>query len=472
VKGELWLGSLDSADGYIRYLEYVAANPLLLGQTRAEAFQKEEQPEAESTSRFKSELIKDFNNVGVIEIKGGLTNKDNWVTQLFGLSTYPEIIRAASELMLDDSITDIVLDIDSGGGTAAGIESVSRSLKAVASVKPVYAITGGQMASAAYWLGSTASKVHATQMAQLGSIGVVATHMSMVGRLGDEGIEATVLRAGKYKAPGSQFEKLSERDQGILQKELDTLHGFFLEHVATSRNLSMSDKAAWGEGQTFFGTEAIEVGLADKIMSPEELILSLEKSGAVDNHSSPANNSLNITGDNQMSLENRREVILHSEEDRAAVAAGAPLESFEHEEVTVDVAAEAAALEAEAAAALPEEDEAVENPHDAMVSQMMAMAAENAVLKRDLEEARTSQTSAASVLDSLSAGLAAQTNRMEIGLRRAETNFTGMPASTIVEKYEATRQDFDARFKVGRQTTQASEEPTQVARLGIVPRSA
>ncbi len=511
MKGELWLGSEASAEGYIRYLEYVAANPLILGQTRAEVLGDiPEERDTEKAPRFESYLIKDFNNVGVISIKGGLTNQDNWITQLFGLTTYPEIIRAASELMSDDSITDIVLDIDSGGGTAQGIESVSRSLEAVAKVKPIHAATGGTMASAAYWIGATAKQLTSTGMAQLGSIGVIATHLSLVGMLEQAGVEATVVRAGKYKAPGSPYEKLSEQNQGILQKELDTLHGFFLDHVAEHRSLNVSTKAEWGEGQMFFGQEAIDVGLADKIMSPEALVVSLENTDAVDtgtkivntsdpglvhasvadskgtkvilntiqnrpkvdNPSQPANNSLKHTGDSQMSLENRREVILHSEEDLAAIAAGAPLENFEHDEVTVEGDAPAASLEestevTEETAQLPE---AEAGEQTATVSKLIELSAENAVLKRDLVDSQAKLVSSESVVDSLAAGLAAQTNRMEIGLRRSETNFSGMSSATVVEKYEATRKDFDAKFKVGRQTTQATGEPAQVARLGIVPR--
>ncbi len=468
MKGELWLGSEASAEGYIRYLEYVAANPFVLAQTKAEVLGESADVQAEETKRFQSYLIKDFGNVGVIEIKGGLTNKDNWVTQMFELTTYPEIIRAASELMSDDSITDIVLDIDSGGGTAAGIESVARSLKAVGTVKPVHAATGGMMASAAYWIGATAKRIYATEMAQMGSIGVIATHLSFVGMLDQEGIEATVIRAGKYKAPGSPMEKLSERDHAILQKEMDTLHGFFLNHVALSRNLDVSDKSEWGEGQLFFGQEAIDVGLSDKITSPEALVVSLENSEAVDNPVSPTNNTLNHAGENQMSLETRREVILHSEEDRAAVAAGAPLDNFEHEEIAAE-AAESEVDEPEASAPEVTEPEH-DDPHGTMVAKMMDMAAENAVLKRDLEAAQVSQASMDSIVDALTAGLGAQINRMEIGLRRAETNFKGMPPASVVEKYEATRQDFDAKFKVGRRTAQATEEPPRVAHLGIVPR--
>lgn len=471
MKGEIWLGSEASAEGYVRYLEYIAANPIPTLEQKAQFRAWEDDDEEEQDRRFESYLIKEFNNVGVIEIKGGMTNKDDWRARFFGLTTYPEIIRAASELMADDGITAIVLDIDSGGGSASGIESVSRSLKAVNSIKPVYATTGGNMASAAYWIGATARKIYSTEMSQLGSIGVIATHLSMVGMLEEMGVEATVIRAGKYKAPGSQFEKLSERDQGILQKELDSLHGFFLNHVSKSRGLSLSSKSEWGEGQMFFGEEAVEIGLADKILSPEELIVSLEDTDAVDNQFSAANNSRNNTGDSQMSLENRREVILHSEEDRAAVAAGAPLENFDHEEVV----AEEQEVEVEATAAPVETTtttvtSAPQAGDDKVVARLVELSAQNAILQRELDEAKAKLSSSESVVESLADGLGAQINRMEIGLRRAETNFQGMSPAAVVAKYEATRKDFDAQFKVGRQTSQAMEEPTaQVARLGIVP---
>ena len=494
MKSELWLGSAASAESYVRYLDYRNQNPLALTERpRMGLFDDEEESDDEGDNpiepKFNSYLIKDFGNVGVITIKGGLTNDDDWLVRWFGLTSYAEIIRAASELMADEEITDIVLDIDSGGGTVSGLDDVSRSLVEVGKVKTVHSATSGAMASAAYWIGVTASKISTTEMAQLGSIGVIAAHFSISKMLEEEGIKVTVLRAGKQKSPGSPYEELSERDESILQKELDTLHGFFLNHVSANRELSLATKESWGEGQMFFGQEAVAIGLADQIKSPERLVVSLEASDPVDKSPLPANNVpdeqnrlvSNNAGESEMSLEPRRTVILQSEADLAAVAAGAPLAGFEHQEAeAIDppenveaAAAEGASAEAAlAAAAEANADEAATPPQSdtAVLSNLLSdKAAENALLKRDLETAQAAQKQSEALLGPL-AGIAAESaNRMEVPLRMAATDFTGLAPAAVITKYEAVREAFYAQFKVGRQTEQAMNEPENVVQLGIVP---
>ena len=50
-------------------------------------------------------------------------------------------------------------------------------------------------------------------------------------------------------------------------------HGFFLDHVRSQRPGITGQVGAWGEGQIFFGEEAIRLGLADgPVMSLNTLV--------------------------------------------------------------------------------------------------------------------------------------------------------------------------------------------------------
>lgn len=479
VRDDLWLGSLDSAEGYIRYQQFVMENPTQVAEMHRnpQAFLPDDDDEGNPMQpKFESHLLESFGNVAVMNISGGMVNNDSFITRMFGLTTYPEIIRATAELMEAEDITDVVLNFDSGGGTVSGLEDAGRALASLAKMKPVYSATSGRMASAAYWLGSIGKKVSVTPMSQTGSIGVIATHVSMKGRLDKEGIKPTIFRAGEHKAPGHPMEDLDAEQKKVIQKEMDSMYGFFLDHVAEQRGLDIQAKDVWAEGRMFFGREAIGVGLADDLNPPEAVIASLEKR-------EPSNNT---TGEMSMGIETKRTVLLNSKEDLAAAAAGAPLDELEHEEVegeqpgAEDQGTDAQAAAGETPAAEGQEgNEETPTPSAAspaafdgsFLQQLTQLSAENALLKRDLESSKTAMTALQGDTNGMLDIVAEATNRMEIGMRQATTKFDGLSPAAAIAKYASVKEQFNATFKIGRVSAENVEtEQPKVFQLGIIPK--
>ncbi len=113
--------------------------------------------------------------IATIDIKGPLMNSDSFMLEMFGATGYPEIREALVAAVNDMSVKEIFLDIDSGGGAVSGCGDTADLIRAVNSIKPVTAFTDSVMASAAYWLGSSAGEVYSGRAALVGSIGVKAT---------------------------------------------------------------------------------------------------------------------------------------------------------------------------------------------------------------------------------------------------------------------------------------------------------
>ena len=59
-------------------------------------------------------LYSRIGDVGVISIKGSLVNVDNWMTDFLGMSTYPAIQQAAAFAAMDNKVTSVLLDVNSG----------------------------------------------------------------------------------------------------------------------------------------------------------------------------------------------------------------------------------------------------------------------------------------------------------------------------------------------------------------------
>lgn len=77
-----------------------------------------------------------------------------------------------NEAICDNSVACFILDFDIPGGVVTGVPELAAFTRGAAEEKPIYAFTGGQSCSAAYWLASACSKVFCTESADVGSIGV------------------------------------------------------------------------------------------------------------------------------------------------------------------------------------------------------------------------------------------------------------------------------------------------------------
>ena len=133
------------------------------------------------------------------------------------------------------------------------------------------------MHSAAMWLGSSAREIHATEMASVGSIGVIAVHQEISKALEQQGVGTTVFTAGKYKGVGNPYESLTASDKEIIQQKLDTSYEFFISAIAENRGLTadyVKENAA--EGRDFYAREAIGVGLVDQLNSFQEVVKLLD----------------------------------------------------------------------------------------------------------------------------------------------------------------------------------------------------
>lgn len=220
--------------------------------------------------------------VGIINISGSMVSNAPAYYTHYGIIGYNVIKETLVIAAQDPNIHEILLNIDSGGGSASGVDAVGALIKKIAAEhKPVTAFTEGMMCSAAYWIGSSADSIYATRMSTVGSIGVIAISMEFTKMMDEVGITPTVFRAGEFKALGTPYEQMDEKTAAEIQAKLDTLYSEFTTTIASERNLPISTaKASWAEGRTFFGFEALDVGLVDSITTFEDLTSDLIKKNA------------------------------------------------------------------------------------------------------------------------------------------------------------------------------------------------
>ncbi len=128
-------------------------------------------------------------------------------------------------------------------------------------------------ASGGYLMACVASKIYAAPFAILGSIGVLAQIPNFNRMLDSHGVDFEQIKAGKYKRTVTMFGVNTDEDRAKLREELEEVHSLFKSAVTRYRPDLDLDSIATGEH--WYGTRALDLGLADEIKTSDELLTEL-----------------------------------------------------------------------------------------------------------------------------------------------------------------------------------------------------
>jgi signal peptide peptidase SppA len=214
------------------------------------------------------------NGVAVIPIIGTMSQRMNLMSDVSGGASSDLLINDIKAVTQNQKIKGILLKIDSPGGAVAGTQPLASAVFAARKIKPIFAISEGTMASAAYWVGSAAEKVYSSSKTdKIGSIGVLARHIDRSQANKEAGLSVTTIYAGSYKNIGSDAAPLSDFDRQTIQSQVDSIYRIFVEDVASFRRVS-PDQAmgTMADGRVFLAQDAVNAGLIDGLATMDELI--------------------------------------------------------------------------------------------------------------------------------------------------------------------------------------------------------
>lgn len=415
-------------------------------------------------------LLSKQGGIGVVSIRGPLTNRDSPWNALFGITSYNDIRRAMIAAASDSSIRAVLLDIESGGGAVSGVADTADLISKVdREVKPVYAYSGDRMASAAMWLGASARKIFNGQLATLGSVGILATHMDHSKQLKAEGITPTIIRAGKYKALANPLEPLSDDGKDQIQAEVDTAYSVFIGHVAKSRGMTAEDAdRRIGQGRLFYGQAAVDAGLSDGVSTFDAVVGAISKKHIDSDRMSGQNSGKHYTGltmKPKTALTDQQVAAILSGASAEAVAAlsvpvaptapvvpAAPVAQASEPatEPTPEPTAEpTAAVEPAAPVAAPV---SAQPPADvvAFLQSQVAAANETIVgLRVELRQAGDAVTSMKAMHDPMLKIVANSVTTMKVALGLPKTDLSALTAEALLAEHATTSEAFEKAFKAG-----------------------
>lgn len=463
----LWLGSQDSYEIFKSAMDKADAHPRFSADADGE--------EKWLENLMYSRMVSVQDGVGILTISGSLITGTAGYMVFYGVVGYDDIRKMLAKLVADQGVQSILLVMNSGGGSVGGVMDAGELVTRVSKVKPMVTYTGSIMASAALWLGASTEFVMASQTAVVGSIGVLQVHIEYSKQMENDGVKATVIRGGEFKALANRYEPLTEVAKENMEAQASHLEDVFISYMADRRQVSKQvalDK--FGKGREFVGSQAKSAGLVDKIGSLEDAFmkaqaLGREKFGAKAKAGVPNNRRVqasvtadigNMPHNAAISEGNGNMTQALTTEQLTAMAAGVTLGDEQTE--TQEASTEGAAVTEDAPA---KTDASTEAPAaDAM-----------AVLKEMLADAQTQLASAKVELGNLQATLDAQKPQFDAAIEivRSSVRTMGlhfgikkeavaaMSATEVLAEHSKVAEQFKEKFKTAAVAATATAEDTQ-----------
>jgi signal peptide peptidase SppA len=265
----------------------------------------------ETVGSPRAPLYQRVGGVGIIPVVGSLVNRGVAIGEdSSGFTSYESLGTQLDAAMSDPLVRQIMLDIDSTGGEAAGLFALTQMIRNARTQKPITSVVNDMAASAAYGIASASTEVVASPTSTVGHIGAVMIHLDRSEAMKMKGVKPTMVYAGAHKVDGHPFGPLSSEVQGDLQREVDSLYGLFVDQVAAGRPKLTTDAIKATEARSYLGAEATARGLVDRLGTFDETLARLMQA-----------NRLNIQqGAIVMTMQNN-ELIARADHEAAVAAA-------------------------------------------------------------------------------------------------------------------------------------------------------
>ncbi len=207
--------------------------------------------------------------VAVINIDGEIVDGRGGPQFLpFGVSTVGSdtIASALREATADESVSAIVLRVNSPGGSVTTAETLWREVKrARKRGKAVVVSMGAVAASGGYYVAVAADAIVASPATITGSIGVLTGKLVIRELLERLGVGLDTVRTNANANVWSIEAPFTPEQRARREAEADLVYADFLERVADGRNLTTEAVDRVARGRVWTGADARERGLVDEL---------------------------------------------------------------------------------------------------------------------------------------------------------------------------------------------------------------
>jgi len=206
--------------------------------------------------------------IAVVTVAGPIVSGRGGSRLPFGSSNAggDTIAAALREAAHDDSVSAIVLRVDSPGGSVTASETIWREVKkARERGKPVVASMGAVAASGGYYVSMGADAIVANPGTITGSIGVVTGKLIARDLKDRLGVGSDSVRTNANADAWSVNAPFTPEQHAQVEAEADLFYNDFVQRVAQGRHLSVEAVEAVARGRVWTGADALDHGLVDEL---------------------------------------------------------------------------------------------------------------------------------------------------------------------------------------------------------------
>jgi protease IV len=180
----------------------------------------------------------------------------------------------------NDSISGVILRVDSPGGDAFASDEILSEVKALSKKKPMVISMSDLAASGGYYIAMTGDPVVAYPGTITGSIGVIFGKVNLQGLYQKLGLSTEILKRGAHADIDSSVVPMTPEARRKLREGVEFVYDGFLKKVAEGRNRPVEEIAPLAEGRVWLGSDAHSRGLVDELGGLTTAIAKLkEKAG-------------------------------------------------------------------------------------------------------------------------------------------------------------------------------------------------
>jgi signal peptide peptidase SppA len=221
--------------------------------------------------------------VAIIPIHGVMVQEPQWDDETSTVA----IARLVREAAANESISAIVLSMDTPGGSVAGLKQLGDAVDAAMAAKSVVSQVETMCCSAGYEIACHTGKIFASRDSLVGSIGTRLHVFDWSAFCANLGIKSVPIDTGEFKSTGAWGTELTENQRAYLQEIVDDFQVHFSSTVQRGRAMSDTELAAVATGRVWTGERAVGIKLIDGVhgladtLSPFEMSATPTRSNAM-----------------------------------------------------------------------------------------------------------------------------------------------------------------------------------------------
>jgi protease-4 len=213
--------------------------------------------------------------VAVVYASGAIITGKSGGDLLMGPAMGSETVAAQIEQAFRRrDVKAVVLRVESPGGSVLASDLILHAAERLKreTKKPLIVSMGSVAASGGYYISMGADLIFADRQTRTGSIGVFLIKPSLEGWYAKHGVRQESFDRGAWMRGWSTNWDWTPEDQAIADSATQRFYHAFVERVAAGRGMSWDGVDAVAQGRVWWGDDARERGLVDRIGGLEDAI--------------------------------------------------------------------------------------------------------------------------------------------------------------------------------------------------------